>query len=83
MAAGLPVVATTAGGTPEVVESGVTGVLVPPGRPAPLTEALNGLLRDLALRRSMGEAGRARAVAEFGEDRMLERIAEVYREVLG
>ena len=83
MAAGLPVVATTAGGTPEVVESGVTGVLVLPGRPAPLTEALNGLLRDPALRRSMGEAGRARAVAEFGEDRMLERIAEVYREVLG
>jgi glycosyltransferase involved in cell wall biosynthesis len=82
MAAGLPVVSTTAGGTPEVVEDGVTGLLVAPGKVAPLTGALLRLAKDPALRRSMGEAGRARALAEFDEDRMLDRIAALYREVL-
>jgi glycosyltransferase involved in cell wall biosynthesis len=82
MAAGLPVASTTAGGTPEVVEDGVTGVLVAPGKPAPLTEALLRLAKDPALRRRMGEAGRARALGRFTEDRMLARTAEVYREVL-
>ncbi|HEY5548314.1 MAG TPA: glycosyltransferase family 4 protein [Coriobacteriia bacterium] len=82
MAAGLPVVSTTAGGTPEVVEDGVTGLLVAPGKVAPFTEALLRLAKDPVLRRRMGEAGRARARAEFDEDRMLDRIAGIYREVL-
>lgn len=82
MAAGLPVVSTTAGGTPEVVEDGVTGLLVPPGKVAPFTDALLRLAKDPALRRRMGEAGRARAFATFDEDRMLDRIADVYRRVL-
>jgi glycosyltransferase involved in cell wall biosynthesis len=82
MAAGLPVVNTTAGGTPEVVEDGVTGVLVPPGKPAPLTEALLRLAKDPMLRRRMGEAGRSRALEQFTEERMLEHTAQVYREVL-
>ena len=82
MAAGLPVVSTTAGGTPEVVEDAVTGVLVPPGKAAQLTEALLRLAKDPALRRRMGEAGRARALERFTEERMLEGTAEVYREVL-
>ena len=82
MAAGLPVVSTTAGGTPEVVEDAVTGVLVPPGKAAQLTEALLRLAKDPALRRRMGEAGRARAIERFTEERMLEGTAEVYREVL-
>lgn len=82
MAAGLPVVGTNVGGTPEVVENGVTGVLVPAGKPGPLAEAIALLLKDSVLRRRMGEKGRARALAEFGEARMLERIAGVYAEVL-
>jgi len=82
MAAGLPVVSTTAGGTPEVVEDAVTGLLVPPGKAAQLTEALLWLAKDPALRRRMGEAGRARALERFTEERMLEGTAEVYREVL-
>ena len=82
MAAGLSVVSTTAGGTPEVVEDAVTGVLVPPGKAAQLTEALLRLAKDPALRRRMGEAGRARAIERFTEERMLEGTAEVYREVL-
>jgi glycosyltransferase involved in cell wall biosynthesis len=82
MAAGLPVGATPAGGTPEVVEDGETGLLVPPSKAQPLTDALLRLAKDQALRRRMGEAGRSRAVSRFGEDRMLESTAEVYREVL-
>jgi starch synthase len=76
------VVATAVGGTPEVVEDGVTGVLVPGGRPKALTEALLAMAKDAALRRRMGAAGRERAVAEFGLDGMLDRTAAVYREVL-
>jgi glycosyltransferase involved in cell wall biosynthesis len=83
MAAGLPVVSTTAGGTPEVVDDGVTGLLVAPGKPGPLGDAVARLYKDATLRRRMGDAGRAKAVAEFGEDRMLERTAQIYREVLG
>jgi glycosyltransferase involved in cell wall biosynthesis len=82
MAAGLPVVSTMAGGTPEVVEDGVTGVLVPPGKAAPLTEALLRLAKEPALRRRMGDAGRDRALACFTEERMLAHTADVYREVL-
>lgn len=82
MAAGLPVVSTTAGGTPEVVDDGVTGLLVEPGKADRLTEALLRLAKDPALRRRMGEAGRARALERFTEERMLEGTAEVYREVL-
>jgi len=82
MAAGLPVVSTRAGGTPEVVEDGVTGMLVEPGKAASLGEAMMRLAFDPALRIRMGAAGRARAVAEFTEERMFERTATVYREVL-
>lgn len=82
MAAGLPVVSTAAGGTPEVVEDGVTGVLVKPGEAGPLGDAMLRLAFDPATRIRMGEAGRARALAEFTEQRMFERTAQVYREVL-
>ena len=82
MASGLPVVATAVGGTPEVVDDGVTGVLVPVGRPKPLTDAISQLAGDGPSRRRMGAAGRERAITEFGLDGMLERTAAVYREVL-
>lgn len=82
MAAGLPVVSTDVGGIPEVVEDGVTGVLVRAGKSAPITDAVLKLARDPVLRRKMGDAGRERALERFGEGRMLERTAQVYREVL-
>jgi len=82
MAAAIPVVSTRTGGIPEVVVDGETGVLVEPGDSAALTEAMVRLARDAVLRRTMGEAGRVRAVEEFAEERMLARTAELYREVL-
>lgn len=56
---GLPVVAHTVGGVGEAVDDGVTGLLVPPHRPAQLTAAFEKLITDESLRRRLGEAGRA------------------------
>jgi glycosyltransferase involved in cell wall biosynthesis len=55
---GLPVVAHTVGGVSEAVDDGVTGLLVPPHRPAQLTAAFEKLITDESLRRRLGEAGR-------------------------
>ena len=60
---GLPVVATAVGGIPHLVSSGVEGILVPPGRPRPLTEALRRLCGDDALRRRMAAAAVKRGQA--------------------
>jgi glycosyltransferase involved in cell wall biosynthesis len=64
-AAGVPVVATAVGGTPEVIADGETGYLVPPGDPAALAARLGELLRDPRLRRKMGEAGQRRMRERF------------------
>lgn len=81
-AASVPVVATRSGGMPEAVADGVSGWLVEPGDVAALTRALGGLLADPALRRRMGEAGRARVVAEFSVDAMVDGNLAVYHRVL-
>ena len=74
MATGLPVVATDVGGTSEVVVHGETGLLVPPGDPAALADALASLLANRAQAEAFGRAGRARVEARFGERLMLERV---------
>jgi len=81
MATGLPVVATRIGGTPALV--GDAAVLVPPGDPAALASALLELARNPALATRLGAAARSRALAEFGMDRMLERVDTLYRGLLG
>ncbi len=58
MAAGLPVVATRVGGIPEIVEDGVTGLLVPPGDPGALAAALTRVASDAAWRERAGAAAR-------------------------
>lgn len=79
MAFGLPVVASRTGGLPEVVEDGVTGMLVPPGDSEALDEAIVHLLRDPALRRRLGQAGRERVLAEFTVDRVLPKTLSFYK----
>lgn len=78
MAFGLPVVATAAGGLPEVVVDGVTGILVPAGDPAALAGAIVRLLRDPELRRRLGEAGRERVLAEFTAERVVKEMLPIY-----
>jgi glycosyltransferase involved in cell wall biosynthesis len=82
MLAGLPVVATRVGGVPELIEEGVTGLLVPPGNPVELARALRALLDDESLRRRMGEAGKKRALELFTLDRMIEQYQQLYKGVI-
>jgi glycosyltransferase involved in cell wall biosynthesis len=72
MAAGVPVVATAVSGTPELVEEGVTGDLVPPRAPERLATALLALVRDAPRRGAMGRAARARVEREFRLDAMID-----------
>lgn len=81
MAAAKAVVATRAGGIPEVVEDGVTGLLVPPRDPSALARAIVALLRDEPRRRRMATAGLARVGELFNVERMVARTAEVYEQV--
>ncbi len=65
MASGLPVVASAISGIPELVESGVTGILVPSGDPAAIAAALDLLAADRAQRERMAQAGRDKVLREF------------------
>jgi sugar transferase (PEP-CTERM/EpsH1 system associated) len=78
MAAGLPVVATRVGGSPEMVEDGVTGRLVAPQDPGALTEAISIYLEDAHLRAIHGKASRQRATERFGLERMCEAYIDLY-----
>lgn len=81
MAAGIPVVAASTGGIPEIVCDGSTGLLVPPGHPAALADAVIRLLNDPALAASLSAAG-LKFVREAGSaDRMVEETMHVYREL--
>ena len=77
MLTGLPVVATDIRGCREQVVEGVTGHLVPPMQVAGLGRALARLAADPALRQSMGEAGRARALDRFTEAAVLDRTLDL------
>jgi glycosyltransferase involved in cell wall biosynthesis len=81
MACGRPIVATTAGGMPEVVEDGHTGILVPPRDHVAMAEAIVRLLKDEALRRRMGAAGLSLAHARFSAERMVQDTVRVYERV--
>ena len=80
MACGKPVVSTLSGSIPEVV--GDAGVLVQPGDPLSLAEALQRLVDSPALRQERGAAGRERAAALFDANNTARQIAEAYRAVL-
>ncbi|KAA0219028.1 MAG: glycosyltransferase family 1 protein [Proteobacteria bacterium] len=81
-AAAVPIVASRAGGLPEAVSDGVSGLLVTPGDVPGLVEALRRLLDDPALRRRLGEAGRRRILSGFTIEAMVEGNIAVYREIL-
>lgn len=83
MALGLPVIASAVGGTPEAVEAGVTGLLVPPSDPAALAAAIEELAGDPSRRTRMGAAGRERVAERFRIDRMVDEVLALYLEVAG
>ncbi len=82
MAARLPVVATSVGGIPELVQNSVTGKLVKPNQPHELALALETLLKDQALRERMGNAGRQRVDSHFSLQQKLDATERAYEELL-
>ncbi|MFR0355786.1 glycogen synthase [Streptomyces sediminimaris] len=84
MACGTPVVASRVGGIPEVVDDGRTGLLVDVDDDfeASLARALDSVIGDPETARRMGEAGRERAVGEFGWDAVARRTVGLYEEIL-
>lgn len=78
MAASRPVVAARAGGVPEIVLDGETGLLVPPGDDAALAEASLALLADPARSRQLGEAGRRRVAEAFSLDAQVAALMAAY-----
>lgn len=80
--AGLAAVATDVGQCSEVLDGGEAGVLVPPGDPARLADALVALLADPARRREIGRRFQRHAEAVYGFPAMIERLDAIYRGVL-
>ena len=83
MACARPIVATGAGGIPEIVEDGVNGLLVPARDHHALADAIVRALKDAELRQRMGDAGFARVKDRFTVERMVSETADVYARVAG
>ena len=80
MASSLPIVATCVGGTPELVEDGKTGVLVPANDPKAFAEALLNYFDNPDIRITHGQSGRRRAISEFSIQTMVRGYEDVYAE---
>jgi glycosyltransferase involved in cell wall biosynthesis len=81
MACGAPVVATTAGALPEVVEDGVDGLLVPPRSPLALAKGINRVLAEDGLSRSFSLAGAEKALRSFSWEHVADSTVSVYRRI--
>jgi glycosyltransferase involved in cell wall biosynthesis len=82
MAQAKPVVATTVGGIPYVVQDEQTGLLVPPRNVSALTTALHRLLTDVSLRRRLGRAGRQRVIDHFTRESTTQTLEALYYRLL-
>lgn len=80
MASGIPVVASAISGIPELVESGRTGLLVPPRDVTALAEALQTLWDDPALCFQMGQAGRDKVLREFNLRKNTVALSQLFRQ---
>ena len=83
MACELPVIATNGGGVPEIVQDGVTGLLVPMGDAPAMADAICRLLEDGSSARNMGVLGRKRAVEHFTFERSTQKLMDVCERVIG
>ena len=81
MASGLPIVATRVGGIPDLVTDGENGLLVPPGQPGDLAEALAGLIGDPGRRTRMGLVGRQRAIEHHDLDARVPDLVRFHERV--
>lgn len=76
-----PTVATNVGGIPEVIENGVSGVIVPPGDANQLSQAVESLIADPERRKSLGRAAKLRAEQKFSAEQIVSRYEALYRSV--
>jgi len=82
MAMGVPVVATDVSAIPELVQTGETGLLVPPGRPERLAAAMLAMLTDDGLRQKVIPAARERVLRDFDHRALVGALADIYQEAL-
>ena len=82
LAAGVPVVATRVGGTPEVIEDGEHGLLVPVNDPQALADAISRVLADPVLAARLGASGQRRVAEEFSFEAVVRKTEDLYRELL-
>jgi len=82
MAAGKPVIATAVGGVPELVEDGITGILVPPRDPESLSQAILRLAKDPDLRHRMGQMGQKNALERFDISLAIRKYEALYLKLL-
>ncbi len=83
MATALPVVSTAVGGMAEAVRDGIDGLLVPPGDPLAMADALERLILDADLRCRLGRQGRQRACESFDLEAQLDRFESTYQRLAG
>ncbi len=76
-----PTVATNVGGIPEVIENGVSGVIVPPGDANRLSQAVESLIADPERRKSLGRTAKVRAEQKFSAEQIVSRYEALYRSV--
>lgn len=83
LSSGLPVLATSVGGTPDVISHGVNGYLIPPDDLSALKMGLMTLLADVTLRAHLGREGRQRILMDFSLDSVAMRLDALYHSLLG
>jgi glycosyltransferase involved in cell wall biosynthesis len=82
MGMGVPVVATSVSAIPEAVEAGSSGLLVPPGNPPLLADALQSMLTDPGLRRRVIAAARERVSRDFDNRAQIGQLAALLKDAL-
>jgi glycosyltransferase involved in cell wall biosynthesis len=82
MACGLPIVATKVGGLPDLIQDGINGFLVDPGKPEQLASAIARLAKDSDLRASMGKASYQYVCEQYDIETHVTHLVEIYKQVL-
>jgi len=81
MAAGLPVIATSMGGIPEIIEHRMNGLLIPPQKPKKLAQAINKLLANHRIRKEFGKINRYKAETEYDTKIVCEKFNKLYQKL--